>query len=304
MNRAGGDQAVAVPTPAGRAQIADYWALAKVRMNILVAFSTFVGAFLASRTGPDVRIVTHAIIGTVMASVAASALNQFLERDVDAKMYRTRGRPLPTGRMQPGEALLVGVVLSVGGVAYLAFFTNAITALLAAVTVVSYVCAYTPLKRISTLSTLVGAVPGALPAMGGWTAVRGTIGVEAWVLFAIVFFWQLPHFMAIAWRYRDDYARGGFPVLPVVDSTGRTTGQQMLFHTAALIPVSLLPTLVGMTGGVYFVGACALGAGLLGIALAFARGNRDARAALLFRGSIVYLVALFTLMMLDTSGVF
>ncbi len=302
MIATGGEPVVVAPAGV-RARAADYWVLAKVRMNLLVAFSTFVGAFLASRGPLDFGLIAHAIIGTVLVSVAASALNQYVEREVDAKMHRTRDRPLPTGRMAPREALVVGAVLAPLGIGYLAIFTNLLTAALATLTVVTYVCAYTPLKRRSSLSTLVGAVPGALPAMGGWTAVRGTLDVEAWILFSIVFFWQLPHFMAIAWRHREDYARGGLPVLPVVDDTGRTTGQQVVFHTMALLPITLLPTLVGLTGGAYFVGACLLGLGFLAVVLAFVRGNRDLWARALFRTSIVYLGALFSLMMLDKSGV-
>lgn len=302
MSPGGGDHAVAQAVAASRGRVADYVMLAKVRMNLLVGFSTFVGAFLASRESLDMFLVAHAMFGTVLASISASALNQYLERDVDAKMHRTRERPLPTGRMHPNEALAVGVILGPVGVIYLAAFTNGLTALLAALTVGSYVFAYTPLKRRSSLSTLMGAVPGALPAMGGWTAVRGTIGLEAWVLFAIVFFWQLPHFMAIAWRYREDYARGGLPVLPVIDKTGFSTGQQVIFHTMALLPCTLLPTLVGMTGRVYFLGACALGAGFLVVAVAFVRGNRDVWARPLFRTSIVYLAILFGLMMFDKGG--
>ena len=295
--------AAAAPVAFARSRVADYMALLKVRMNALVAFSTFAGAFVASRGPLDGVRVLHAMVGAVLASMAASALNQVVEREIDAKMHRTRDRPLPTGRMQPREALLVGSVLSIGGVTYLAVFTNPLTALLAALTVISYVFAYTPMKRYSPLSTLMGAVPGALPAMGGWAAVRGTVATEGWILFAIVFFWQIPHFMAIAWIYRDDYARAGLPVLSVVDPSGRAAGRQVMFHTLALLPVTLLPSVVGLTGGAYFIGALVLGLGFLAVALAFVLGSRDTWARPLFRTSIVYLPALFVLMLLDKGGV-
>lgn len=302
MNVANGDRTWTAPEPPTRSRGADYLVLTKIRMNVLVLFSTFVGAFLATVGPIPWALVLHAMAGTFLTSIGSSSLNQFLEREVDARMHRTRERPLPTGRLRPAEALAVGAGCCIGGVVYLAIFTNVLTAFLAALTIVSYVFAYTPLKQKSLLSTIVGAVPGALPALGGWTAIRGNLQFEAWILFGIVFFWQLPHFMAIAWRHREDYARGGIRVLPVLDLTGQPTGQQVIFHTMALLPITLLPTVVGLTGPVYFAGACVCGAAFLGVAVAFVVGNRDAWARPLFHASIAYLTILFSLMLLDKGG--
>jgi protoheme IX farnesyltransferase len=226
-------------------------------------------------------------------------LNQVLERDADARMLRTRNRPLPAGRVSPESAHVYGAGLALGGVFYVAWFLNVATALLAAVTVASYVFLYTPLKRVTTLNTLVGAVPGALPPVGGWAAARGDVSREAWLLFLIVFLWQIPHFLAIAWLLREDYIRGGFKMLTTADPQGRSTGRHITLSALALIPVSLVPTLLGLAGGVYFFGALVLGLGFGALSLWMARHPTDRRAKRLFLGSIVYLPAVLAVMMID-----
>ncbi len=282
-----------------RSKIIDYISLTKPRVTLMVLITMLFGFYLGAHGEVDFILLSCALVGTALVAGGTSALNQYLERDLDAKMLRTKNRPLPAGRMAPARALAFGVFISIAGLLLLAWRVNTLTALLAALTLVSYVFLYTPLKQKSHLSTLVGAIPGALPPMGGWTAARGEIGIEAWVLFAILFLWQLPHFLAIAWIYREDYARGGFPMLPVIDPEGRSTGRQIVSNCLALLPVSLLPSLLGISGRAYFFGALALGLIFFGygVAVHFQPSNLSARR--LMRASLIYLPVLLLLMALD-----
>lgn len=294
------DVPVDAPAAAPASRWADYYELTKPRMNLLVVLTTMIGYYMAARgLTADWLGVLHTLLGTALTAAGASVLNQYVEREHDAKMNRTARRPLPAGRVPPLEALVLGVSLAVAGVLYLAWLVNPLTATLGVVTLASYVFLYTPAKRHTTLCTVIGAVPGALPPVMGWTAAGGALSPEAIALFGILFFWQLPHFLAIAILYRDDYAAGGFQMLPVVDRDLFSTGRQIILWSAALIPVSLLPTLFGMAGVGYFVAALLLGLGFgaFGVRCAFTRERGDARK--LFLASIVYLPALLVAMVAD-----
>jgi protoheme IX farnesyltransferase len=283
-----------------RLRAADYLELTKPRVAVLVLVTVAVGVLLAAGRSVDLLLLFHAVAGTALVAAGASALNQLLERHRDARMARTENRPLPTGRLQPVEVLLFGVVLAVAGIAYLALLLPTITAaVVAAVTFVGYVAVYTPLKPVTTLNTLVGAIPGALPPVIGWTAVRGEVGPEALALFAIVFLWQLPHFLAIAWIYRDDYARAGYRMVPVADPDGTQTAQRMAAYCLLLIPASLLPVFLGPAHVPYVAGAVVLGLGFLARALAFGSQRTDRHARKVLRASLLYLPALFALLLLD-----
>jgi heme o synthase len=264
-----------------------------------VLLTAAAGFYLGSRGGVDVRLLVHTLIGVALVAAGTNAFNQVRERDVDARMHRTAGRPLPSGRLTPRAAAVFASIISVGGVAYLARAVNLLTAALAALTLASHVFLSTPLKRTTTLNTLIGAVPGALPIVGGWTAAGGTLGPAVAALFWILFLWQLPHFLALAWIYREDYARGGLAMLSVSDPDGRQTGRMVILYAMALLPVSLLPTLLGVTGAVYFFGALALGVAYAAASLALTRTATVARAWRVFLVSIVYLPALLTLMVVD-----
>lgn len=282
-----------------RRLLSDYLILTKVRITALVLVTAATGFLLGSIGGLDMPLLGWTLLGTGLAASGAAALNQVVEREFDARMRRTAGRPIPAGRMSAPHGLIVGVVLSLAGVGVLAEFVNLLTAALGLATVLLYVGVYTPLKRMTTLNTIVGAVPGAIPPVMGWTAASGSLGVPAGVLFAILFLWQLPHFLAIAWIFRDDYRRGGFPMLPVVDPEGLTTGHQVALYCAALVPVSLLPTILGLTGPIYFFGALVLGLGFLAFGLRMARNRqgREARGVLL--ASVTYLPLLLALLVID-----
>jgi len=285
-----------------RRRALDFLALTKPRMVVMILVTTFVGFYLGS-TGVvvDGLRLMHTLLGTALAAAGTLALNQFLERDVDAIMDRTRLRPLPEGRLHPGEALAFGTMVAVAGLLYLGFSVNAVSALVTAFTVASYLFVYTPLKQRTSLCSVLGAIPGALPPVTGWVAARGDFGPGAWVLFAILFLWQVPHSLAIGWLYRADYARAGIRLLPVIEPDGYSTGRQIVSNCLALLAVGLLPTLIGLTGSVYFLGALTLGAGLLvcGIALAVSRSAADARR--LVFASLVYLPALLVLMALNKA---
>lgn len=273
--------------------------LVKARLTLLVLLTTMVG-FYVGYPGPiDVLLLIHAMLGTALVAAGASALNQFLEREHDAKMQRTEDRPLPSGRLQPGTVLLLGGISSGLGLIYLTLIVNPLTGLLGAATLGSYLFVYTPLKRITTLNTVVGAIPGALPPLMGWTAARGEISPGGWALFAILFFWQLPHFLAIAWIYREEYSRAGFVMLPVVDPTGERTGRQAVSHTLGLLPFSLCPFVFHLAGPVYLAGAILLGAAYLWFAVQFSRQLTVSGARRLFFMSIIYLPLLLGLMVLD-----
>lgn len=277
----------------------DFLELTKPRITSLVCVTAGVGFWVGSKDSVEWGRMFHLLVGTALSASGGSALNQFLEREEDAKMRRTRSRPIPTGRVTPAEALFFGVFLCFIGCVSLFIFVNALTALLALATVASYIGVYTPSKRVTPLSTLIGAVPGALPPIGGWTAARGALNGEAWVLFAMVFLWQLPHFLAIAWIFREDYERGGFPTLPVVDADGTMTGRQIALYTLALLPTSLAPSVFGFAGGVYFFGALVFGGGFLWFGVRLARLRTVAEARRVLFVSVVYLPLLFGLLALD-----
>ena len=279
-----------------RARTVDYVTLAKPRLNMLVVASAMVGYVMGGGPMWDVRTVLMTLIGTALVAGGASAFNQVIERLPDARMERTRLRPMADRRLQPAEGLLFASVMSIAGLSLLAFGVNLLSACVAAVTLLSYAAIYTPLKPRTSFATVIGAVPGALPPVIGWAAATDTLSRGGWVLFGIVFLWQLPHFLAIAWMYREDYARAGFPMLAVIEPDGRSTARQSVMYAAALLPMSLAPTLVGMATTTYFVGALILTLLFLGLAVRFAmtRHRNDARR--LFFGSITYLPLLWILM--------
>lgn len=279
--------------------VADYIALTKPRLNVLVVTTSAAGYFLASPGQVPLIPMLEAVGGTTLVAAGAAVLNQVYERETDALMRRTRTRPLPDGRVTPEDARAFGLALAGGGILTLMFAANVMAALLAALTLVVYLVVYTPLKRRSAGATLIGAIPGALPPLIGWSAAEGGLSAGGWTLFAIVFLWQIPHFMAIAWMYRDDYGKAGFPLLPVVEPDGRRTGRQAVLYAAALVPVSLLPTVLGISGIAYFWIALALGGALLGLAVRFAATRSDNSARALFYGSITYLPLLWAVLILD-----
>ncbi len=281
------------------ARLADFLALTKPRMVSMILITTWVGFYLGGPGATDALRMLHALVGTAFAAGGALALNQFLERDVDAKMARTRLRPLPDGRLRPGQALAFGAAAAVGGPLYLGLTVNALSGLVTAFTVVSYLFVYTPLKRRTSLCSILGAIPGALPPVAGWVAARGEFGLGAWVLFAILFLWQLPHALAIGWLYREDYARAGIRLLPVVEPDGRSTGCQIVSNCLALLTVGLLPTLIGLAGWPYFLAALVLGAGLLGCGVVLAVSRSEADARRLVFASLLYLPALLVTMALN-----
>jgi protoheme IX farnesyltransferase len=283
------ETAQAVPTPIAASRLSDYLALTKPGITFMVSVTAAVGFWVASPGHVDWRLLAHLVGGTLLSSAGAAALNMLLERRIDARMERTKDRPLPAGRLAPAEALVWGVFLCAGGLAWLALGTNLVTAALSAATILSYLGLYTPLKTKTSLCTLVGAVPGALPPVMGWTAASGRLETGAGILFLLLFFWQLPHFLALAWMYREDYARGGLPMLPVEGPDGGSTGRQVVLQTLALVVVSLLPYGARMVGEGYLVAALALGAGFLGFGIAFAVQRSRARASRLFFASIAYL---------------
>jgi len=286
-----------VPTPAtvagftaARDCIADYASLAKPRILAMAVLTTVAGFLLATGGAIPEGILVPLLLGTTLVGAGTNAWNHLLEREVDARMERTRGRPLPAGRLEARSALLFAFTATGSGIAILALGTNLLVAMLGAAAFLLYAFVYTPLKQRSSLCTIVGAIPGALPPLFGWAAARGSLGPEAWTLFGVLFFWQLPHFLAIAWLYREDYARAGFPMLPVVDAAA--TGRQVLLQTAALTLVSVAPPLAGMAGRVYVAAALLLGLVFLLFGIVFARRPTPRSARALFLASLVYLPAL------------
>jgi protoheme IX farnesyltransferase len=281
-------------------RLRDLLALAKTGITAMVALSAAAGMLLAADDGPtQPALWFHTLVGTALVAAAASALNQVIERDIDGLMRRTAQRPLPAGRLPADAALVFAVLLGGGGLLELALGANLLAAALAAATLVAYVAVYTPLKRVHSLSTVVGAVPGAVPPMIGWAAVTGTLGPGAWALFALLFFWQMPHFLAIAWLYRSDYARGGFPMLSVDDRDGLRTSRQALLYCAALVPVSLLPAALGLAGAVYFFGALVAGGWFLASSAAFALDRSAGAAKRLMLVSVFYLPAVLAALAAD-----
>lgn len=277
----------------------DYLELSKPRMNFLVVVTTAVGYYMAVRNSVQWATLLHTLIGTALTAASAAALNMLIEREHDARMPRTADRPLPAGRLTSDEALVFGIITGILGVGYLALGVNALTAILGALTLLMYIGLYTPLKRLTTLNTVVGAVPGALPFVMGWTAVRGEISAEAIVLFAIQFLWQMPHFLAIAILYRDDYAKGGYKMLPIVDRDLVFTGQQIVLYTLALLGVTLTPVLLQMAGVFYLGVAILLGMAFLSFGITCATSRRRIDARKLFIASILYLPLLLAGMMID-----
>ena len=289
----------AVAMTGSGARCRDYVALAKPRLNLLVVASTLVGYAMGSGEPLGVVRVLGLLLGTGLVAGGASAFNQVMERDLDALMRRTRMRPLPDQRLQPLEGILFGTAIMLAGLLMIVAASNLLAAGVALATLVIYVVIYTPLKKKSSLGTVIGAIPGALPPLIGSAAVEGTLSVEGWTLFGIMFLWQLPHFLAIAWMYREDYARAGYPMLPVIEPDGRSTGRQAVVYTAALLPLSLAPTAMHMAGEIYFGGALVLGLLFFWLTIRFAqtRATRDARRV--FFASITYLPLLWILMIAD-----
>jgi heme o synthase len=277
----------------------DYLELTKPRITWLILMSTAVGYFFGHHGAWSFWPVLHTILGTALIASGTAALNQWYEREADRKMRRTADRPIPSGRLSAGRALIFGILLSVAGFAELAFGLNWLSAFLGLFTLLSYLFLYTPLKQRTPLSTLVGAFPGAMPPIIGYAAASGILDAQAWTLFAILFLWQFPHFLAIAWMYREDYERAGIRMLPVVQPSGEATARQIVLYSLALIPVSMAPSLLGMSGKIYFFGALALGLWYLysGVRVALDRTILRARAVLLV--SVIYLPLIYGLMLLD-----
>jgi heme o synthase len=287
------------PAAASGGRTGDYVTLAKPRLNLLVVATTLAGYYMAAPRGLGWALLLNTLIGTALVASGASAFNQLLEIEADGMMRRTRARPLPSGRIAPKQARAFAFVLSLIGLAQLAIAVNLLAAAVALVTLLTYTVFYTPLKKRTSLATVVGGVPGALPPMIGWAAVRNNLSIEAWILFGIVFLWQMPHFLAIAWMYREDYKRAGFPLLPIVEPDGESTGRQAVIYAAALLPLSLAPTAAAMTGNLYLAGAAVMGLCFLALAGRFAWQRTATDARRLFFGSIVYLPLLWSLMVFN-----
>jgi heme o synthase len=287
--------------PARNRVVADLAELVKARLTLLVLLTTAVGFYLGAELPIDYRALFHVVFGTASAAAGAAALNQWWERSADALMRRTKMRPIPAGRMPPLRALVMGGVLSIFGVVYMAIVCNALSAALTAITVAIYIFAYTPLKRASTANTAVGAVPGAIPPMIGWAAARGDIGAGALALFAIVFLWQLPHFFAIAWMYREDYLRAGFRMISSDDRSGERSASQSVFFCILLLVIAGLPTFLGIVNFVYLAVELLLGGLFVAVAMRFLRMRTPSAARLLFIASIVYLPLLLGALLLTKS---
>ena len=293
------DQAEARSSRSGL--IGDLVELVKARLTLLVLLTTAVGFYLGAEGPINFAALLHTVFGTAAAAAGAAALNQWWEYKLDAMMQRTRSRPVPAGRMRPQAAVIFGTALSIFGVAYLAFVCNALSAALAAITIIIYIFAYTPLKRISTLNTALGAVPGALPPMIGWAAARGTLNAGAWMLFAILFFWQLPHFFAIAWMYRDDYARAGFQMISSDDPSGERSASQSVFFCMILFVVAGLPAFLGIATVFYLLAELVLGAVFIAVAMRFLKTRARSDARRLFITSIIYLPLLLGALVLSKA---
>jgi heme o synthase len=294
-----------------KALFQDYAELTKLRVTTLIVMTAWCGYYFGAQKNGVSSLgwgLLHALLGIALASSGTAALNEVMEYKVDARMRRTARRPLPAGRMSLGHATLVGLLATVGGSVYLAVFTNPLTGLLTLLTSVVYLAAYTPLKRVSPWCTFIGAIPGAMPGVLGWAAARGRLDLGTLILFAILFAWQFPHFFSIAWVYREDYAQGGIKMLPVVEEDGKSTVRQILAYSLVLIPISVLPSMMGMAGRTYLVGATLLGSGFFyfGARLALlnmpvANAVSRMRARHLLRASVIYLPLLFILMMANSA---
>jgi protoheme IX farnesyltransferase len=279
----------------------DYLALSKARIVSMVLVTT-AGGFLVASRAVDPVLLFNVLVGTALVAAGTNALNQYVEREYDAMMRRTRLRPLPSGRITPRDALTFSAGIALAGTLYLGLTVNWLTAALGLFTLASYIFVYTPLKRISTLCTIVGAIPGAIPPVMGWAAARGSLGIGAAICFAILFFWQLPHFMAISWIYREDYSRAGFAMLSVRDENGIATARQAIFFSLALLAVSVLPTFFGITGMVYLAGAVVFGVAILGLSIAFFFDRSNRMAMRLFMGSNLYLVVVMTMFVISARS--
>jgi len=279
-----------------------YVVLTKPDVTFLVVITTVSGFYLGTRGPMDWWLLMHTLLGTTLVAAGTAALNQYVERDMDALMRRTAARPLPTGLLTPHEVLLFGAVTILAGGAWLAIAVNALACFLAITTTAFYLGLYTPLKTRTTLATAVGAFPGALPPLIGWAAARGSLGAGAWILFAILFFWQFPHFFSIAWIYREDYGRAGIRMLPTVDPTGDATYRQIIATSAILVPVSLLPSVIGLAGIRYFFGALVLGVMLLQVSLWANCARTNVRAKWLMHATVAHVPLLFGLMILDKAA--
>ncbi|SRR5579883_1020166 len=283
-----------------RQLLRDFYDLTKPGIGFYSLLTTATSFWLASKTF-DLTLFIHTMIATALVTCGGGALNQVLEMDVDAMMRRTENRPLPSGRMRQLTGLIFGILCSIAGAIYMAEFVGPLPAILATATLIGYLFIYTPLKKKTHLATLIGAFPGAFPILIGWAAVRNEIGIGGWSLFAILFLWQIPHFLAIAWMYRKDYARAGFPMLTVIDPEGTRVAFQVLSYTLALIPVSFMPTLLHLTGPVYFAGAILLGIGFAIAAIRTAMLRTNTSAKQLLFASIIYLPVLLALMVIDKA---
>jgi protoheme IX farnesyltransferase len=282
-----------------RERVAAYVELTKPRITVLLVLAMMAGFALGSPVRVNYLRLLHTIIATTLLSSGVAALNQFIERELDALMKRTAARPLPAGKLSVTEALAFGLGLTISAEAYLFWALNPLSALVGAAVIVGYVLLYTPLKTRTPLSTTIGAFPGALPPVLGWAAASGEIGVGAWVMFAIQFFWQFPHFLAIAWMYREDYKQAGILMLPVVEPDGRVTARNIVSYTILLLPVSLLPTFLGFAGRIYFAGALFLGVWFLAASIRAARSKSKLDARKLLLASVLYLPLLLGLMVVN-----
>lgn len=282
---------------ARRAAFGEFLALTKPRITLLVVATTLVGFYLGAGHSVSSWLLFHTLLGTALIAAGASALNMAFEWDSDLKMRRTESRPIPSGRLSLSQGIIFGSILCFSGALHLLIFVNILTSILSAITAALYLFAYTPLKKRTSLCTVVGAIPGAIPPMMGWTAVQNSLDFEAWWLFAILFLWQLPHFLSIAWLYREDYERGGFPMLPVIDKEGNQTSRQIILETLALLCITLMPVTLGVFKTMYFVGAFILGIVFLYMGIRLARSKNTQSARRLLLTSVVYLPSLLVLMM-------
>jgi protoheme IX farnesyltransferase len=280
------------------ALIADYVKLLKPELTFLSVLTAIGSTYLAMRGTVHYQFLIHTFVGTTLVGGAAGVLNQYIERRYDGLMKRTERRPLPAGHVRPKSAFLFGVILALSGILYLFLSTNLVAGTLAILTLLVYLFLYTPLKRQTPFATVIGGIPGAIPPLIGWAIVRGTVSIEAWSLFFILFFWQMPHFLSLAWMYRKDYARAGYQLLVVSDPTGDITGRQILIYCCALVPASLMPTIIGFTGYIYFVGALLLSISFLSTGLLFLRKHSALAAQRVFYFSLIFLSLLFALLML------
>ena len=285
------------------ARLRDYWVLTKPEVNLLVVMSTLAGFYLAWGGPLNFSLLLNALLGTLLVASGTGTLNQYMERRSDCSMRRTARRPLPAGRLHPSEALAFGIFLSIGGGLLLWLEVNALASILALLTLATYLLIYTPLKKKTDLCTLIGAFPGAMPPLIGWAAARGSLNTEALVLYTILFLWQFPHFLAIAWMYRDDYSRAGLRMLPPEDLEGRVTSRRIIVLLAALVVVSMIPALIGQAGMIYLLGAVALGGFFMLHGARLAKSRTNALARRLVLASVIYLPLIFSLMMLDKGSI-